>query len=175
MCCILPLGLGALGLSTTVVAAFFEPLRPWFLALAAALLGTGVYFSLRTPAGEVACSTVGGRLSKLSKPALSITAVAVLALALFPTIAGFASSGSEDLATTAASEVVVFRVEGMTCEACAPGIRTALQGVPGVIDAAVLYDEKRAEVRCRTERPPETSTLIEAIQKAGYSATVVSK
>ena len=48
MCCILPLGLGALGLSTTVVAAFFEPLRPWFLALAGALLGLGLYFALRT-------------------------------------------------------------------------------------------------------------------------------
>ena len=50
MCCILPLSLGAIGLSTTAVAVFFEPLRPWFLALAALLLGLGFYFALRRPA-----------------------------------------------------------------------------------------------------------------------------
>ena len=54
MCCILPLSFGALGLSTTVVAAFFETLRPWFPTLATLLLGVGIYFALRRPArGEV--------------------------------------------------------------------------------------------------------------------------
>lgn len=123
MCCILPLGLGALGFSTTVVAAFFEPLRPWFLAFAAALLALGFAISLRTATGEGACSTGAGRLSKLSKPALWISTIAVLLLALFPTIAGLASNSSGELAPAVASEVVSLRVEGMSCEACAPSTK----------------------------------------------------
>ena len=53
VCCILPLGLGVLGLSTTAVAAFFEPLRPWFLALAALLLGVGFLFRLQNKQYDV--------------------------------------------------------------------------------------------------------------------------
>ena len=43
MCCILPLGLGAIGLSGAVVSAFLEPLRPYFLALTAAFLVFGFW------------------------------------------------------------------------------------------------------------------------------------
>lgn len=172
MCCILPLGLGTLGLSTTLVAAFFEALRPWFLALAAALVALGFYFALRTPRGEEACSTQAGRLAKLSKPALWISTVAVLALAMFPTLSGLASNSPRALSASVASEIVVLRVDGMTCEACAPSIRTALLDVPGVIDAAVDYDKKMAKVRVRAERRPDAATLLEAVRSAGYDAQV---
>ncbi|MBW2292662.1 MAG: cation transporter [Deltaproteobacteria bacterium] len=172
MCCILPLGLGALGISTTLVAAFFEPLRPWFLALAAALVALGFYFALRTPRGEEACSTEAGRLAKLSKPALWISTAAVLLLAMFPTLSGLASNSPRALSPGVASEIVVLRVDGMTCETCAPSIRTALLDVPGVIDAAVDYDKKMAEVRVRAERRPDAAMLLEAVRGAGYDAQV---
>lgn len=175
ICCILPLGLATLGLSTTLVAAFFAPLRPWFLALAAAQLALGFYFALRTPRGEQACSTKAGRLAKLSNPTLWVSAVAVLVLAMFPTLSSLASNSPDELAPAVASEVVILRVDGMTCEACAPSIRAALLDVPGVIDAAVNYEKKRAEVRVRTERPPEATILLEAVQKAGYVARVITQ
>jgi hypothetical protein len=44
--------------------------------------------------------------------------------------------------------------------------------VPGVLDAAVSYERKKAEVRVRKERPPEASGLLAAVEKAGYSAEV---
>jgi copper chaperone CopZ len=172
MCCILPFGLGAVGLSTTVVAAFFEPLRPWFLALAALLLGVGFFFALRRPTVGAACNTNSRWLSKLSKPALLLSTAAVIGLALFPSISGVAASGSDELSATTVSEVIVLKIEGMTCEACAPGVRTALLDVPGVIDAAVSYERKKAEVRVRSERRPEASGLLAAVEKAGYSAEV---
>lgn len=172
MCCILPLGLGALGVSTTLVAAFFETLRPWFLALAAALVALGFYFALRTPRAEQACSTEAGRLAKLSKPALWISTVAVLALAMFPTLSGMASSSPHALPPGVASEIVVLRVDGMTCEACAPSIRIALLDVPGVIEAAVDYDKKMAEIRVRAERRPDAAILIDAVRSVGYDAQV---
>jgi copper chaperone CopZ len=174
MCCILPLGFGVLGLSTTVVAAFFENLRPWFLTLAALLLGVGFYFALRRPVEGEVCSTDSSSLSKLAKPALWIPTIAVLALALFPSISGIAAGDNEELAATTASEVVVLKIEGMTCESCVPGVRTALLDVPGVIDAAISYEQKNAQVRVRSERSPETSALLAAIEKAGYTGALDS-
>ncbi len=174
MCCILPLGLGALGLSTTVVAAFFEPLRPWFLALAALLLGSGFYFAFRSPPEGEVCSPESRALSKISKPALWVSTIAVVALALVPSISGIAAGGNEELGPTTASEVVVLKIEGMTCEACVPGVRTALLDVPGVIDAAVNYERKNAQVRVRAERPPEASALLAAVEKAGYTGALDS-
>jgi len=172
MCCILPLGLGVLGLSTTAVAAFFEPLRPWFLTLAALLLAVGFYFAFRAPAEGEVCDTDSRSLARLSKPTLWISTVAVLALALFPSFAGVAVGGSSELASATASEVVELQIDGMTCEACTSGVRDALLDVPGVIDAAVSYDEERARVRVRAERPPESAALVAAVKKAGYSATM---
>ena len=175
MCCILPLSFGALGLSTTVVAAFFETLRPWFLTLAALLLGVGIYFALRRPARGEVCSTESRSLSRLTRPTLWVSTIAVLALALFPSISGIAAGGNEELAATTASKVVVLKIEGMTCESCTLGVRNALLDVPGVIDAAVSYDRKNAEVRVRSERPPDGSALLAAVETAGYSGTMASQ
>jgi len=172
MCCILPLGLGVLGLSTTAAAAFFEPLRPWFLALATLLLGVGFYFAFRSPTEGEACDSNSGALARLSRPTLWLSTVAVLALALFPSFTGVALGGSSELAPTTASEVVQLRIDGMTCEACTSGVRDSLLDVPGVIDAAVSYDEARARVRVRAERPAAPAALLAAVEKAGYSATV---
>jgi copper chaperone CopZ len=174
MCCILPLGLGALGLSTSVVSAFFEPLRPWLLSLAALLLGIGFYFAFRKPAQGEVCNTDSQTLPKLSKPALWVSTAVVVALALFPSISGIAAGGSEELAPATVSRVVVLRIESMTCESCVPAVRTALLDVPGVIDAAVSYQKKSAHVRVRAERPPETSALVAAVEKAGYTGALDS-
>ena len=175
MCCILPVGLGAIGLSGAVLSAFFEPLRPYFLVLSAVLLSVGFYFAFRKPAEGEACTAESSRLSRASRPALFVAALATTALAMFPTISGFASGGVETLPSKVESSVIVLHVDGMTCESCAPGVRSELLDVPGVIDAAVSYEREVAEVRVREERPPEVELLLEAVKKAGYSATVAEK
>lgn len=175
MCCILPLAFGALGFSTTVVAAFFVPLRPWFLTLAVVLLSAGFYFAFVRPAEGQACSTDSRWLSKLSKPALWFSTIAVVGLALFPSISGVAAGGNQELSLNTASEIVVLNIQGMTCESCSAGVRTALLDVPGVIDAAVSYERKNASVRVRSERPPKTTALLAAIEEAGYSAVLDSR
>lgn len=171
MCCILPLGLGVAGLSTTAIAAFFEPLRPWFLALTGLLLSIGFYFALRRPIEGEACGTEWRRLTRLSKLTLWLSTVAVVALALFPTLAGVAGGGGSELAPATASEVVELRIDGMTCEACAAAVRDALLEVPGVVDAAVSFEEARARVRLRAERPPTVRALVAAVEEVGYGAT----
>jgi copper chaperone CopZ len=172
MCCILPVGLGAVGLSGAVLSGFFEPLRPYFLILSALLLTVGFYFAFRKPAEGEACSAGTSRLSRASRPTLFVAAFATAVFAVLPGIAGFASGGAEELAPEVASNVVVLEVDGMTCKSCAPAVRDELLDVPGVIDAAVSYERKVAEVRVREERAPSPKLLIEAVKKAGYSAHV---
>lgn len=172
MCCILPVGLGAVGLSGAVLSGFFEPLRPFFLILAALLLAVGFHFAFRKPAEGEECSAGSSRLSRVARPTLFVAAFATAAFAMFPSIAGFASGGAERLAPEVASNVVVLEVDGMTCESCAPAIRNELLDVPGVIDAAVSYERKVAEVRVREERAPSPKLLIEAVKKAGFSAQI---
>jgi copper chaperone CopZ len=175
MCCILPLGLGALGLSGALISAYIEPLRPFFLVLAGVLLALGFYLSFRAPRSGEVCSKGSTKLSRASRPTLLVAAVATAALAVFPSIAGLVSGGNETLAPDVESNVIVLRVQGMTCESCTPGLRAQLLGVPGVIDAAVSYERNVAEVRVREERAPETQSLIEAVEKAGYTAEVAAR
>jgi copper chaperone CopZ len=189
MCCIVPLGLGALGLSGVALSAFFEPLRPYLLALAALLLGLAFYstFSYSTfstfstgmgprATGE-ACSSETVRLARLTRPLLWVSTAAVIGLALFPSIASMALGGGGELSPDGAvrSELVVLQVDGMTCETCAPEVRRHLLEVPGVLDAAVSYEQQLAEVRVRSELGPELSSLIEAVQQSGYTARVAPR
>lgn len=173
MCCILPLGLGAIGLSGAVVSALFEPLRPYFLGLSGVLLAVGFYLAFRRPVEGKACSTNALGLSRASRPTLFVATLATVGFALFPTFAGLASDGAESLPSDVSSTVVVLRVDGMTCESCASTVRAHLLDVPGVIDATVSYERKLAEVRVREERPPEGERLVAAVEKAGYSASLL--
>lgn len=92
MCCILPLSLGTRGLSATVVAAFFEPLKPWFLALAALLLGIGFNLAFRCPPEGEVCSPNSRALSKISKPAVRVSTIAIVALVITRLSQGNAAS-----------------------------------------------------------------------------------
>ena len=175
MCCILPLGLGAIGLSGAVASAFFERLRPYFLAAAGTLLVLGFYFAFRASRTGDACSSDSSRLSRASRPTLFFATLGTAVLALFPSISGLASGGADTLAPEVESSVIVLRVEGMTCESCVPGVRAHLLDVPGVIDAAVSYERKLAEVRVREEQSPELGLLVQAVEKAGYAVVLEAR
>src|SRR5262245_32523892 len=65
-------------------------------------------------------------------------------------------------------------VEGMTCSNCALHVTEALQGIPGVASAGVLLERGQATVRWKPDSAPNSEQLIEAVQKAGYSAHEVA-
>lgn len=60
-------------------------------------------------------------------------------------------------------------IQGMTCASCVGRVEKALQAVPGVIDASVNLATERATVRGTAD----VSSLILAIEKAGYDATSI--
>ncbi len=63
-----------------------------------------------------------------------------------------------------------FWVGGMNCNNCARHVTEAIQGVPGVRSATVLLDAGRASVRWNSGAEQNVSAVIEAVQKAGYTA-----
>ena len=60
-----------------------------------------------------------------------------------------------------------YRIQGMTCEACARHVEQAVQQVPGVQAVAVSYDQATAQVRfdAAQARPAQVES---AINDTGY-------
>lgn len=69
---------------------------------------------------------------------------------------------------------VAFDVKGMTCAGCEYGVRKVLTRLPGVSNADVSYEHRRALV---TYDPGKVTVekMIAAIQTLGYKATVNSQ
>ncbi|KUG40489.1 Heavy metal transporting ATPase [Pseudomonas savastanoi pv. fraxini] len=62
-------------------------------------------------------------------------------------------------------------ISGMTCASCAGRVERALAKVPGVNSVTVNLANERAHVDTAAQTDPQT--LIDAVSRAGYSATLV--
>ena len=177
-CCLLPLVLGGLGLSTLSIAAMFESVRPYFLGITALLLGAGFYLAYfrRPEAATGSASATEGRMSRqLGRPTLWVATLAVAALAFFPVyapiFAGDRTSVQSPLENPQ-SEVLILRVEGMTCQGCAAAIEQELVQVSGVQSAAVSYERAEARVILDPASRPNDGRLLRAVEKAGFRASI---
>lgn len=74
-------------------------------------------------------------------------------------------------AAPAASTEVDLRIAGMSCASCGRRVEKAFLGLPGVTGATVNLAAERATVR--TRMPVTFATLAAAVEKAGYTATLV--
>jgi len=63
-------------------------------------------------------------------------------------------------------ELLEFDIDGMHCEACAPALRTAMLGLPGVVAASVDYEGASARVRVEPGTAPDP--LLTTISDHGY-------
>ena len=177
-CCLLPLVLGGLGLSMLSIAAMFESARPYFLGITALLLGAGFYFAYfrRPEAAAGSASTTGRRMSRqLGRPTLWVATLAVAALAFFPVYAPIFAGERTSVQPpieNARSEVLILRVEGMTCQGCAAAIEQELVQVSGVQSAAVNYERAEARVILDPASRPNDGRLLRAVEKAGFHASI---
>ncbi len=71
----------------------------------------------------------------------------------------------------AADATVTFDVDRMTCKMCPITVRKAMEGVEGVVDAKVDYDNKTATVTFDDERTT-TDEIAKASTDIGYPATL---
>ena len=102
------------------------------------------------------------------------------AFAFFPSYVSLLLGGSESGTLVvhegdAAQDVLVreLTLEGMTCEACAVHVRSALEAIPGVVGVEVRYEEARALVQIDPNAAVDDSRLLEAIGGAGYEARIL--
>lgn len=174
-CCWLPLLLIALGASAGGVSVFFERWRPVFAVVALALLAVGFYFVYFRKAacddGSCARPSRGARVT--SHVILWIAAAFVGAFVLFPSYAGSiarAIHGSPQAGAASPTDATLvvhhFRVEGMSCEACAVTLQVDLAGLEGVSSAEVDYATKTATVRSAI--PDLDSRVAKAAEQHGY-------
>lgn len=177
-CCWLPLLLLAFGASAAGASAFFERWRPLFAGLAIVLLGVSFYsiYLRRAPCSGGACATRRMRAGALSQVLFWLSAVLVTAFVMFPRYAGVAARAfypdtSVDASVPAGAATVVhrFRVEGMTCEACAAALEAELSRLPGVTRASVDYATGIAETESADGRIE--AAVIEAIERRGWRVT----
>lgn len=177
-CCWLPLLLMGFGLSAGGVSAWFEEYRLVFLVAAGGLLAVGfysAYFAGRRCDSACGCDHSASRIQRISRTMLWISAVLVIGFAAFPKYVG-AFIGDNGASTVAAgSDTVEFRIEGMTCEACAIHLQESLSKVPGVIGAQVLYADGSATLSIAPHEPFNPQVAFDAIVDAGYSGSVKSE
>ena len=88
---------------------------------------------------------------------LCVTLVSICALAL-------------SLPACAGARTVDLKVDGMSCALCAPAAKKALKKVDGVTSAEIEGDRATVVVE---EKVKETD-LVKAIERAGFTATVVN-
>jgi copper chaperone CopZ len=102
---------------------------------------------------------------------LAISAIGVVAFALFPRHVDAVFGQRPPVKASRAAQEVALRVEGMTCTGCETGIETALRRLPGVVLVDASYDDGTVTVALAPNAPLGTDELIQAVSQAGYSAS----
>lgn len=169
VCCWGPLLLTTFGAGALGLGAWFEPLRPYTIALTVMFLGFG--FCLTYRKRPVACQ--GGNCNMKSsstgrKVSMWIVAVIALALMLYPEWRPMLA-GDKDEPASATSAVVDLEVTGMTCGGCVASVKSSLQKVDGVERADVVLDSSVAHVALRQSNV-DPQILIAAVKDAGFGA-----
>ena len=177
-CCWVPLLLVVFGVSAAGVSGFFEAYRVYLLGATGLLLSSGFYFAyFRKEQCEPgsACAAPKPRIRRLNRVMIWVATVVVLLFALFPNYAGYLLAGSEDAGAasgTPLSESRLYRIEGMTCEACAISIEARLRKVPGIARAEVSYEAGTVSIFFDPAGAAPTDMQIrQAIEEAGYRAS----
>jgi copper chaperone CopZ len=169
--------------SAAGVSAAFERVRPYFLAGAAVLLGAGYYFVFfrkEACAPGSACAAPNWRVERFNKGMLLFATALVFAIALFPSYVGALVGAVRPSRAQAGAippsrlETVTLEIEGMTCEGRSVHVRNALAAVPGVQSAEVPFAEGSARVRFDARSKLSTEALLEAVESAGYHASLTS-
>ena len=76
-------------------------------------------------------------------------------------------------AASAAPSTATLHVEGMTCGGCATAVKLVLQKTPGVTDAKVSYEEKRAVVSYEPTKTTPAKIATAVADALSYKVTVV--
>lgn len=174
-CCTVPLLLVTLGVGGAWVASFtaLEPFRPYFIALALGVLAYAGYREYRNARGpQCDCEvTLNDRARRAS---LVVGALITLGLIVSPWVIKGTSdvSAAEVFVPERSLEEAVLDIRGMTCDACAVTVHTALTRLDGVASAQVTYEPPRAIVRY-DPKVVSLDEIVRATANVGYPSKPV--
>lgn len=183
-CCWVPMLLVAFGASAAGVSGIFGPWRPLFIVFAVAMLSLSFYLTfVRKPWTDGAkdgsaapcCSSARSSRRRLGRATWWVSAAVVAAFVFFPQYVSLALVGSSTQIAAGASELqgqsreFTFRVEGMTCAACATTLTATLSKIDGVGRANVDYASETARVWLTDERV--IGRVLDATRKTGFSVS----
>jgi copper chaperone CopZ len=168
LCCIGPLLSLSLGLGGFAAAARFARWRPLLLGVTLGLLGLAWYFTYRrSPANcaDQSCVRPPGRAARLG---LWLGTLVALGAAVYPWLP--AAHHPTDAAAVAVDEArFSVLIPSMDCPPCARGIAATLRRAPGVKQAAVDYDTRRA-VLVYNPAVTDRDRLLALIDATGFPA-----
>jgi copper chaperone CopZ len=175
LCCILPVLAAVTGAGAIAAGAIFDRWRPYLLGLTGLLLAGGFFLAWRDhkkacAPGSLCATKPMGRWNSI---ALGILATSVVALAAFPYYSGAVASlvvqqpGPAPAVASADLSTVAFQVPDMDCPACAVALSAAFRKLPGVVDAKLDVDSRKALVTF--DRSAENvAALKKVITDAGF-------
>ena len=170
ICCIGPIFLAVIGVGGAGLFSKFESLRPYFIVITVALLGSAFYLAYRKR--EVECEDGSCELrsaGKWNKIALWVATVLVIFFFAFPYLIGLSNPGASIAQANVETSEVIIPVEGMTCAGCEFNVENAVKKLDGIIEAKA--DHQKGEVYVKLEkRKANVDDMVEAISKAGYKA-----
>ncbi|MFD2405616.1 heavy metal translocating P-type ATPase [Azorhizophilus paspali] len=127
----------------------------------------------------MSCASCVGRVERALSKVSGVTSASVN---LASERAEIAFAGAVDVAAAIAAvrkagyqvaeDSIELSVSGMTCASCVGRVERALKKLPGVTDASVNLASERVRVRVLSGTP--ATTLIAAIERAGYAAKAMS-
>ncbi len=155
LCCILPVLAALTGAGAIAAGVVFDQWRPYLLGITGSLLAAGFFFAWRdhkkacAPGSLCAIKPVG----RWNRIALGLLTIAVVALAAFPYYSGAVArlvvpqpGGPAPAVASANLSTVAFQVPDMDCPACAVALSAAFRRLPGVVDAKLDIDARKATV-----------------------------
>lgn len=183
LCCITPVMALLGGLSgITSTFSFLDPLRPYFIAFTAIVLGYAFYNAYKPKKNdeiECACDDDESPAKKNfinSKGFLWVVAVVAVLLISFPYYPQVFFPGSPTAVVVDNTDNIVkakLEIEGMTCTGCEQSVDYALKSQEGVVSATSSYKTGIAYVQYdKTKVKPEQ--LKKAIEEiVGYNITII--
>ena len=75
----------------------------------------------------------------------------------------------------ALAETIELDIEGMTCGACADGLKKILENVESVSDVSVNHETKKAKFTVDDDDPLHNQQIRKVVEKAGLKATKIHR
>ena len=180
LCCITPvlaLISGVSGIAATF--SWLEPARPFLIGITISVLGFAWFQKLKPrKRTDALCACDEDRQPSFikSKTFLGLITISTLLLITFPNYAHIFYPNNKDADVSKVERVnlinVEFKIEGMTCQACAEHVTYEVNQLPGIIKSEASYESGNASIEFEIAKT-SVKEIENAINSTGYHVTKI--